>query len=193
MRILKFYEEFQSKFNEAKIEFVEALEENEISDKKWTMFMENLLQNIFKEQELNCISQHKLGKQDKNVRKEFLNIDFSVFKNPNLEIISDWVTEYAIEHENKPSRIGYNIAKLLNVKASNKVFIGYTQNEEEKDEYFDSIISEISKIRDKKPSYFRLDEKLLLILGHYGMSEAEDYKTKLIYLNSGRVRSNFSK
>lgn len=192
MEIIKFYEKFHSRFNKRKMEFANSLGEEEITNKDWTIFMQDLLKNIFVDQKMNCMSQHKLGNQEKNEMKEFLNIDFSVFRNfelnYELEKISEWVTEYAIEHENSPTRIGYNIAKLLNLKATNKVFIGYTKKEEEKDEHFNKIIEEIENIREKKQSYFRSDEKFLLILGHYGMSKAKDYKNRLISLDSGEVK-----
>lgn len=101
---------------------------------------------------------------------------------------------YAVEHENdiSPDRIALNISKLLNVSAKNKVMIGYVRKErteekqeERKEEIFEKLDSQIKKM---KPNRFRVDERLLVILGNEEMISLKEYKAKLFYLNSKKSR-----
>lgn len=107
-----------------------------------------------------------------------------------LDNLADEMLIYAVEHENDTSynKIAYNISKLLNVKAENKVMIGYIteyktklDTKQKKEKVFEKINEQLKKIPAK---YFRSEERLLVILGEEGMTESSGYDAVLYKLKS---------
>lgn len=191
MEIKEFYNEFISRFNRHKRFF--KSESNSIENKEWTEGISNYIKKIFEQDnKYVCICKNSLAK--KGDMQEFLGIDFTVFNNNNRAKLNNLASQLmlcAIEHENNPccDRIAYNISKLLNIKAENKIMIGYIEGdslekqEEEKEKIFNEINTQLKIIPEE---YFREKEKLLVILGVYGMEDSSGYSANLYYLKSKR-------
>lgn len=183
MEIKEFYSEFISRFNNHKKYF--KAEEYDIKSKEWTEGISNYIKKIFEQnRKYTCICKNKLAKKED--MKEFLSIDFTVFNNnekATLDNLSNQIILYAIEHENNlcSDRIAYNISKLLNVKAENKIMIGYAKDKEMKNEIFKKIELQLKNIPE---DYFRKKESLLVILGSNGMSDSSEYNAILYDLKS---------
>lgn len=187
MEIKEFYNEFISRFNRHK-RFFESDDCREISKGDWTRGVEKYIKKIF-EENLECICICKNNLAQKDDMKEFLALDYTVFKKNEKATMDNLIYQdiiYAVEHENNVShdRIAHNISKLLNVSAKNKIMIGYVRKEEEKDEIFEKLKSQI---KEMKPNRFRSDERLLVILGNERMASSSEYRARLFYLNSKRV------
>lgn len=168
MKIEEFYNEFIRQFKNNKRFF----DVNEYSIGKyggWTKGISNYIKKFFEENmECDCVCKNDLAKDGD--MKEFLTIDFTVFKGGEmitLDNLADEMLIYAVEHENDTSynKIAYNISKLLNVKAENKVMIGYIteyktklDTKQKKEKVFEKINEQLKKIPAK---YFRSEERLL--------------------------------
>lgn len=188
MEIKEFYNEFIGRFNRHK-RFFGSDDYLKISNEDWTRGIENYIKKIF-EENFECICICKNSSAQKGDIKEFLTIDYTVFKKNERATLDNLIYQdiiYAVEHENDLShdRIAYNISKLLNVSAKNKVMIGYVRKEEEKQEIFEKLKNQI---KEMKPNRFREDERLLVVLGNEGMSSSKEYKAKLFYLNSKKSK-----
>ena len=139
-----------------------------VSKGDWTRGIEEIIHSMYKGKYV-CLGQRRFGKKNQENKYEFLNIDFYVFDNDDdfeIESLSRNIGLVAIEHENEPERIGYNLSKLLNVKARLKVFIGYCMNRQEISDTIKDISKNIKGI-DRKDLFS--DEELLVILGLDGM------------------------
>ena len=200
MEINEFYKKFESGFNKAMKGF-KVNGDDLIMYKEWTEGIGNYLKKTFEnEHNYICICKHNLAK--KTDKKEFLTLDYTVFKNDEATTLDNLATReiiYAVEHENQTdhNRIAYNISKLLNISAKNKVMIGYVKKPEkegdedkEKEEIFEKLKKQIKEMKSSK---FREEERLLIILGHNGMTNSSHYKAKLFYLKSKRSKNLNSK
>lgn len=197
MKIEEFYLKFIEGFDSHKRYFGKGEKKEFISYTDWTRGMENYLKKTFeKNNKCTCICKNKSAK--KNDMKEFLTIDYTVFvknERATLDNLIDQDIIYAVEHENKVAydNIAYSISKLLNISAENKIMIGYVRKArkeekqgEKKEEIFEKLHSQIQKMG---PDRFRENEKLLVILGHNGMTNSSHYKAKLFYLKSKRSKN----
>jgi len=187
---IRFWKEFQEEFDRAEIDGKFKLKKGNIQDTEWTNGIQDVIHSMFKTHHTCLGYKTKEDADDRSLSGEFLKIDFYVFRRyGEFEItkLSEDIGIIAIEHENGPSRMAKNLAKLLNTKAMLKVFIGYCNSKDERENLIEDIHKQIESI-DKNLCFS--DEELLIILGYLGMGvRSGDYMVKKINLDSGVMTS----